>query len=69
MVSFESTGGSDTTIQVLETAGSLQVVIVLSKPINQQVTVFVIATDISATGLLNVFCILTVLISCSFSWW
>ena len=62
MVSFESTGGSDSTIQVSESAGSLQVVLVLSKPVDQQVTVFVIATDITATGLLNVFCMLTVLI-------
>ena len=68
MVSFESTGGSVSTIQVSESAGSLQVVLVLSKPVDQQVTVFVIASDITAAGLLNVFCILTVLISCSFSW-
>ena len=64
MVSFESTGRSVSTIQVSESAGSLQVVLVLSKPVDQQVTVFVIATDISAAGLLNVFCILTVLIRC-----
>ena len=68
MVSFESTGGSVSTIQVSESAGSLEVVLVLSKPVDQQVTVFVIATDGTATGLLNVFRKVTIIMSCSFSW-
>ena len=55
VVSFESIGGSDFTIQVSESNGSLQVVLVLNKPVDQQVTVFVIASNLTATGLLNLY--------------
>ena len=53
VVLFESTGESNSAIQVLESTGSLQVVLVLSKAINQQVSVMVVSTGITATGLLN----------------
>ena len=56
MVSFELTGESGSTIQVTESAGSLQVVLVLSKPVSTNVTIFVVATNITATGLQNVVC-------------
>ena len=48
---------------MLESAGSLQVGLVLNKPVDQQVNVSVMAIDITATGVLNVFCIFTVLFS------
>ena len=57
MVSFESTDGSGSTIQVTESDGSLEVVLVLSKPVNVEVTVFVVATNVTATGLHDLFCI------------
>ena len=53
MVSFETNGGSGATITISESAGPLEVVLVLSKPVDEEVTVFVIATDITATGLLD----------------
>ena len=51
LVSFESTGGSGVSIQVSESAGPLVVVLVLSEAVDEQVTVFVIATPITARGL------------------
>ena len=67
VVSFESDDGSGITLAVTESDGSLEVVLVLSKPVGEAVTVNVIATAMTATGLLNVFCILTII--CLFSWW
>ena len=51
VVSFEITGGSRVTIQVSESAGPLVVVLVLSEAVDEQVTVFVNATGITARGL------------------
>ena len=65
MVSFKSTDGPGSTIQVSESDGSLVVVLVLSKAVGEQVSVFVIATNITARGLLNLLCMLPVLINCS----
>ena len=67
VVSFESDDGSGITLAVTESDGSLEVVLVLSKPVGDDVTVNVVATAMTATGLLNVFCILTII--CLFSWW
>ena len=52
MVSFESTSS---TIQVSESAGSLQIVLVLSKAVNQQVNVIITSKAITAKGLLILF--------------
>ena len=66
VVSFETNGGSGVTIVVWESAGSLLVVLVLSKAVDEQVSVFVIATNITARGLfVNLVCTLTAN-SCSF---
>ena len=67
MVSFESDDGSGLALEVIESGGSQEVFLVLSKPVYEAVTVNVVATDITATGLLNVFC--TLIIICLFSWW
>ena len=66
MVSFESDDGSGITLAVTESDASLEVVLVLSKPVGEDVTVNVVATAMTATGLLNVFCISTIV--CLFSW-
>ena len=66
VVSFESDDGSGITLALTESDGSLEVVLVLSKPVGEAVTVNVVATAMTATGLLNVFCILTII--CLFSW-
>ena len=55
MVSFELTDGSGSTVQVKESVGSLEVDLVLSKPVDQEVNVSVIVTGITATGLLKIF--------------
>ena len=52
VVSFESTSS---TIQVSESAGSLQVVLVLSKTVDQQVSVIVTSKAKTAKGLLILF--------------
>ena len=51
-----NTSESDFTTQVTESDGALEVVLVLSKPVNQEVNVSVVATGLTATGLLKVFC-------------
>ena len=54
VVSFETTnGGSGVTIAVSENAGPLVVVLVLSEAVDEEVSVFVIATPITARGLLT----------------
>ena len=57
VVSFESDDGSGIPLAVTESVGSLEVVLVLSKPVGEDFTVNVVATAMTATGLLNVFCI------------
>ena len=57
MVSFESDDGSGLALEVTESGGSLQVFLVLSKPVGEAVTVNVVAIPMTATGLLNVVCI------------
>ena len=57
MVSFESDDGSGLTLEIIESGGSLEVFLVLSKSVDEAVTVNVVAIDITATGLLNVFCV------------
>ena len=53
VVSIETTsGGSGVTIAVSESAGPLVVVLVLSEAVDEEVSVFVIATPITARGLL-----------------
>ena len=56
MVSFESDDGSGLALEIIESGGSLEVFLVLSKPVGEAVTVNVVVTDMTATGLLNVFC-------------
>ena len=56
VVSFESDDGSGITLAVTESDGSLEVVLVLSKPVGEDVTVNVVATSKTAVGLLNVIC-------------
>ena len=63
MVSFETNGGSGVTIAVSESAGPLVVVLVLSKAVDEQVSVFVIATNMTARGLLNLIIIMCINIS------
>ena len=55
VVSFEpiTNGGSGATIAVSESAGPLVIVLVLSKAVDEEVSVFVIATPITARGLLT----------------
>ena len=54
VVSFETTsGGSGVTIAVSENAGPLVVVLLLSKAVDEEVSVFVIARNITARGLLT----------------
>ena len=55
VVSFESTGGSGSTIQVTESDGSLEVDLIFSKPVDVNITVFLLATNITATGLHNTY--------------
>ena len=55
MVSFESDDGSGLALEIIESGGSLEVILVLSKPVSQAVTVNVLAINMTATGLLNVF--------------
>ena len=65
VVSFdESTGGSGVAISVSEGIGTLEVVLVLSKAVGQEVSVFVITTEGSARGLLNLIYPSTLLFSC-----
>jgi len=65
VVSFESTGGSSSTIQVSESAGTLQVVLVLSKAVDQPANVTVVSTGITATGLFSLSNISSILITYS----
>ena len=67
VVSFKLNGGSSYTVQVTENDGSLEVDIVLSKPVDQEVYISVLATGLTAIGLLTLFCIMAVLIRCLFS--
>ena len=67
VVSFESDDGSGITLTVTESDSSLEVVLVLSKPVGEAVTVNVVATAMTTTGLLKVFYILTIIFL--FSWW
>ena len=54
VVSFEATnGGSGVTIAISESEGPLVVVLVLSKAVGEAVSVFVIAANITARGLLT----------------
>ena len=60
VISFELTGGSGSTIQVTESDGSLEVTIALSRPWTgvtfvDSLTVYIMATEITATGLLKFF--------------
>ena len=56
MVLIELPGESDFTMQVTESDGMLEVDLVLSKPVNQEVNVSLVATGLTATGLLKLFC-------------
>ena len=67
LVSFESYDGSGNILAVTESDGSLEVVLILSNPVGKNVTVNVVTTAMTATGLLNVFCILKIITL--FSWW
>ena len=54
VVSFETTNrGSGVTIVISENEGPLVVVLVLSEAVDEAVSVFVIATPITARGLLT----------------
>ena len=53
MVLFELNGKF--TMQVTESDGSLEVGLVLSKPVSQEVNVSVVASGLTATGLLKLF--------------
>ena len=54
VASFEITnGGSEVTIAISESEGPLVVVLVLSKAVDEQVSISVIATNITARGLLT----------------
>ena len=53
VVSFEANGGSGVTIAISESAGLLVVVLVFSQAVDETVSVFVIATPITARGLLT----------------
>ena len=66
VVSFEINGGSGVTLTVSESAGSLVVVLVLSKAVGKEVSVFVTATGTTARGLLNLVCALKSLFTRSF---
>ena len=48
MVSFESDDGLGLALEIIESGGSLEVFVVLSKPVGEAVTVNVVATDITA---------------------
>ena len=54
VISFEArNGGSGVTVVISESAGPLVIVLVLSEAVDEEVSVFVIATPITARGLLT----------------
>ena len=54
VVSFEATnGGSGVAIVISESGGPLVVVLVLSEAVDEEISVFVIATNVTARGLLT----------------
>lgn len=52
----ESTGAPGVAINISEGAGELEVVLVLSKAVGQEVSVFLLTTNGRAEGLLNLIC-------------